>query len=151
MKERFTNGFKFIQNDQLEQRLFKKIDDQNHETQIASNDANSMESKLFKFFDGHIDKSLIDQQKDAYINLVKNMFQHAQSGQNEQPQDKGQRDSFQVDCILLKAFYQVKGTLILTSDELMFIYLDYTKQIESNYVQALDVRNHDSLFFFTKD
>jgi hypothetical protein len=26
---------------------------------------------------------LIDQQKDAYINLVKNIFQHAQSGQNE--------------------------------------------------------------------
>lgn len=83
MKERVTNGFEFIQNDQLEQRLFKKIDDQNHEAQIPSSDADSMESKLFKFFDGHIDKSLIGEQKDAYINLVKNMFQHAQSGQNE--------------------------------------------------------------------
>jgi len=83
MKERFTNGFKFIQNDQLAQRIFKKVDNQNHETQIASNGVYEMESELFKFFDSQIDKSLIDQQKDAYINLVKNMFQHAQSGQNE--------------------------------------------------------------------
>lgn len=83
MKERFTNGFKFIQNDQLEQRIFKKIDNQNHEMQIEISDAYATESELFKFFDSHIDKNLIDQQKDAYIDLVKNMFQHAQSGQNE--------------------------------------------------------------------
>ena len=83
MKERFTNGFKFIQNDQLEQRIFKKVDDRNHGRQLASNAGYAMESELFKFFDDQIDTNLIDQQKDAYINLVKNMFQLAQPGQNE--------------------------------------------------------------------
>jgi hypothetical protein len=35
-----------------------------------------------------------------------------------------QKEIIQVDCVLMKAFYQAKGTIILTADELIFIYVD---------------------------
>ena len=45
----------------------------------------------------------------------------------------------------MKAFYQRKGTLLLTNDQLMFIYIDQQNQNQS------DIQNVDSMFFFKKD
>ena len=45
----------------------------------------------------------------------------------------------------MKSFYQTKGTILLTSDELIFVYMD----VEQN-LSEMDVKNQDNLFFFKK-
>jgi hypothetical protein len=59
----------------------------------------------------------------------------------------GQKELMQANCVLMKAFYQAKGTLILTSEQLAFVYVDEPRQTNPNEV---DVRNQDRLFFFKK-
>jgi hypothetical protein len=49
----------------------------------------------------------------------------------------------------MKAFYQAKGTIILTADELIFIYVDPSTE-QPQYDDA-DVKNHDNLLFFKKE
>ena len=62
---------------------------------------------------------------------------------------EAQKEIIQVDCVLMKAFYQAKGTLILTADELIFVYVHSNSQL-AEYGNA-DVKNHDNLLFFKKD
>jgi predicted secreted protein len=44
----------------------------------------------------------------------------------------------------MKSFYQTKGTIILTSEELIFVYIDEESTED-------DVKIQDNLFFFKKN
>ena len=46
----------------------------------------------------------------------------------------------------MKSFYQTKGTILLTSDELIFVYMDVPQDLTE-----MDVKNQDNLFFFKKN
>ena len=117
MKERSNNGFKFIINRKdIENKLFKQID---NNLEAVDQDPGPSSVLLFTFFEAQIDKWMIDEQRDRYIQNVKAVTQFNKEAQKE---------IIQVDCVLMKAFYQAKGTIILTSDELLFIYVDPSTQ-----------------------
>lgn len=50
----------------------------------------------------------------------------------------------------MKAFHQAKGTLILTPEDLIFVYFDPHREQPKDYDQP-DIKNQDSLFFFRRD
>ena len=52
--------------------------------------------------------------KYVYIDHIKSLLNTSDS----------QREILQTDCVLMKSFYQTKGTILLTSDELIFVYMD---------------------------
>jgi hypothetical protein len=51
-----------------------------------------------------------------------------------------------VDCVIMKQFYQLRGTLVLTNQALFFVYMDQLTDENA----GMDIKNHDSLFFFRK-
>jgi hypothetical protein len=77
---------------------------------------------------------LIKSNKLAYIDHVKNLLPYLDS----------RREIIQTECILMKSFYQTKGTIILTSEELIFVYIDEESTED-------DVKIQDNLFFFKKN
>jgi len=117
MKERPTNGFEFIENaGALEARLFSHVESCSdaHAPAVESN-TGSTRPPLFSFFKSQVDGETILAKRDQYIRLVK------QAG----PFSAGdQKEIMQAKCVLMKAFYQAKGTLVLTADQLMFVYID---------------------------
>jgi len=140
MKERPSNGFRFIENaGALETKLFSHVEGCNDfvrpDSEAQSKDKGSL---LFCFFESQVDKDTILSKREQYIQLVKHVSSFNRSGQKE---------IMQANCVLMKAFYQAKGTLILTPDQLMFVYVDEPHQANPNEV---DIRNQDSLFFFKK-
>jgi len=50
----------------------------------------------------------------------------------------------------MKAFHQAKVTLILTSEDLIFVYFDPHRERPKNHDQP-DIKDQDSLFFFRRD
>lgn len=138
MKERSNNGFKFINNRKdIENKLFKQID---NSLDYVSQAQSSSSDSLFTFFEAQLSKELINEQRDHYIQNVKVVTQFNKEAQKE---------IIQVDCVLMKAFYQAKGTLVLTADELIFVYVHSSSQ-QPEYGDA-DVKNHDNLLFFKKE
>jgi hypothetical protein len=72
LKEKCGNGFKFIQNEPLEQKLFKYIDPDL--SKRVSPSLVSDPSILFQFFGSQLDMDLIKSNKSAYIDHVKNLL-----------------------------------------------------------------------------
>jgi hypothetical protein len=58
---------------------------------------------------------MVSEYRNIYINFVQSAYQNAGDSYKE---------LFRADCVIMKAFYQAKGTLILSSEDLIFVYID---------------------------
>ena len=128
LKERNENGFELIENQtELEKKIFKHV-----ETTLDS-EPGDRQSSLFSFFECQVDPETIFKKRAEFIDLVKQV-----SNFNSQ----GLKELVQLDCVLMKAFYQAKGTLVMTAEELIFVFVD-DPPVEEKGLQ-------DNLFFFHK-
>lgn len=128
MRERSYNGFKFIQDRELEQKLFHKVDNQSTDGILMPERPNS---SLFE-----IDPRVIQENKEYYVSLVKKL---ASPRSHEAP------ELFHAECSILKQFYQSKGHIILNSEDIVFIYFETVPNPPGTDQQIDEV---DDLFFF---
>ena len=119
LKERPHNGFKFIKNPDLERKLFRHVDPDIRGSLAAEDTTDEGQNGQFRFVESRLEARIVAENKSLYIEHIKSSCQ----GQRE-----GQREIVQADCALMKAFHQAKGTLILTSEDLIFAYLDPLKE-----------------------
>lgn len=73
--EKHYNGFKFIKNHAIEEKLFKTLHKENfnlkeHQKQITL-DLDGKKQQLFKFFDKGLNKNEMKKNQALYVNLVK--------------------------------------------------------------------------------
>jgi hypothetical protein len=56
------------------------------------------------------------------------------------------KEILRLKCSILKPFYQIKGSLVLTHDEILFVYVDEQAKDQ----KKTDIKDLDSLFFFKR-
>jgi len=131
LKERATNAFEFIDNKPVEAKLFKSL-----VAHPPSLTVPEQPTSGFSFFDSQVSPKAVSAHKNDYIDMIKDINQ-VRVDRQTYARGSSSREIIRADCVLLKAFYQTKGTLILTHDELIFVYMDLPQS------ESLDIRNHD--------
>jgi hypothetical protein len=139
LRERPDNGFRYIK-EELNQKLFKQVENRLDVLNSQEEESPSGEDQpgIFSFFGKKLGRDVIQSKRDLYLEQVMNV-----ACLNSQDN----KEIMKIDCVLMKPFYQLKGTLILTKNELYFVYIDEPVR---ERVDKLDLKNTDELFFFRK-
>ena len=134
LKERNHNGFKYISK-QLDKKLFTQVET---DAWPKLAEVEPDQPGVFTFFGGHLPAQAILDRRDEFIDQVKlEVCAHS-------PDSK---EVMRTDCVLMKPFYQAKGSLVLTKYDLFFVYINEPEVKEGH---KFDLYNTENLFFFKK-
>lgn len=83
LKERPHNGFKFIQNHDLERKLFRRVDPDIQRQLAPGKVAGASQGGQFRFFESYLEPRVVAENKSLYIEHIKSASLSQREGQRE--------------------------------------------------------------------